>query len=200
MSQRVIAENLTLVTAPTQDPVTVYEAKNNSRITWPDEDSLIEALIEAATAHLDGRDGILARALMTQVWDYTLPCFPSDDHILLPLAPVQTAGLAITYKDVNGGEQTFAAQNYVLSGDRDWRPKIHLAAGASWPGTQNVADAVKVRATYGYTLVPIQIRQAIILLTAHWYENREPVNIGNITTELPLSVRALLEPFMRTVF
>ena len=200
MSQRVIAENLTLVTAPTEDPINVLEARAHTRITWPDEDVQLEALINAATAHLDGRDGILARALMTQTWDYSLPRFPCEDYIALPLAPVQTNGLAITYKDVSGNEQTFASQNYALSADRDWRPKVHLVPGASWPGTREQADAVKVRAVYGYTIVPIQIRQAILLLMAHLYENREPVNIGNITTELPLGVRALLEPFMRTVF
>jgi hypothetical protein len=29
-------------------------------------------------------------------------------------------------------------------------------------------------------------------LVAHWYENREPGNIGNITTVLPMGVEALL--------
>jgi hypothetical protein len=38
------------------------------------------------------------------------------------------------------------------------------------------------------------IKLAIMLLVSHWYENREPVNIGNITSTLPFGVQALLGP------
>lgn len=33
---------------------------------------------------------------------------------------------------------------------------------------------------------------AMLLLIGHWYANREAVNVGNITSELPLGVDALL--------
>lgn len=36
------------------------------------------------------------------------------------------------------------------------------------------------------------IWQAMLLLIGHWYGNREGVNIGNITSEVPLGVDALL--------
>lgn len=38
------------------------------------------------------------------------------------------------------------------------------------------------------------IRTAMLLLIGHWYANREAVNIGNITSEVPLAVEALLQP------
>jgi len=34
-----------------------------------------------------------------------------------------------------------------------------------------------------------------LLLVGHWYSNREAVNIGNITSEVPLAVEALLQPY-----
>ncbi|CAM6608640.1 head-tail connector protein [Klebsiella quasipneumoniae] len=37
------------------------------------------------------------------------------------------------------------------------------------------------------------IKLALMLLVSHWYENREPVNIGNITTTLPFGVKSILE-------
>lgn len=40
--------------------------------------------------------------------------------------------------------------------------------------------------------IPASIKHAIKLMVGHYYENREPVNIGNITTELPLGVADLL--------
>lgn len=199
MSGRVMHGNLTLVTPPQGDPVSVPDAKDQARVLHAAEDLLVESLIEAATAHLDGRDGILGRALMTQTWDYTLPCFPVESCIPLPLAPVQSI-VSITYRDPNGSLLTFAGANYALSADRHWNPKVQLAVGASWPGTRDEPDAVKIQAVYGYTQVPMPIRHAITLLVAHWFANREPVNVGNITSELPFGVQALLAPYMRTSF
>ncbi|HHQ6553286.1 TPA: head-tail connector protein [Serratia fonticola] len=36
---------------------------------------------------------------------------------------------------------------------------------------------------------------AMLLLIGHWYANRETVNIGNITSELPFATTALLQPY-----
>lgn len=194
---RVIYGNLALVTGPSLPVVSVAEVKEQSRISETEEDDLIESYIDAATAYLDGRDGILARALVTQTWDYSLPWFPAESCIALPLAPVQSI-TSITYKDENGNPQTFAGANYFLSGDKNWQPQVHLAYNATWPSARDEPDAVTIRAVYGYAVVPKPIKQAVVLLTAHQYENREP--LGDEMAELPFSVRALLEPFVRTSF
>ncbi len=39
------------------------------------------------------------------------------------------------------------------------------------------------------------IEMAMLMLIAHWYANREAVNIGNITSEVPFAVEALLQPY-----
>lgn len=194
-----MSNELTLIAAPSLQPITVAEAKLQSRVLETAEDTLIASYIAAATDYLDGRDGILGRALLTQTWEYTLCRFPPESYLCLPLAPVQ-AIVSIVYHDVNGADQTFSAANYLLDADKHWRPKVHLAYGASWPAIREEPSAVKVRATYGYTVVPPPLRHAIVLLVAHWFENREPVNIGNITTDLPFSVNALVEPYLRVAF
>jgi len=43
-------------------------------------------------------------------------------------------------------------------------------------------------------LLDDDIRVAMLLMIGHWYANREAVNIGNITSEIPLAVEALLQP------
>ncbi|MCL6744432.1 head-tail connector protein [Kosakonia sp. R1.Fl] len=43
-------------------------------------------------------------------------------------------------------------------------------------------------------LLDDDIRTVMLLLIGHWYANREAVNIGNITSEIPLAVEALLQP------
>jgi hypothetical protein len=44
-------------------------------------------------------------------------------------------------------------------------------------------------------LLDDDVRTAMLLLVGHWYSNREAVNIGNITSEVPLAVEALLQPY-----
>lgn len=39
------------------------------------------------------------------------------------------------------------------------------------------------------------VKLALMLLVGHWYENREPVNIGNIVSTLPFGFESLLEPY-----
>ena len=41
-------------------------------------------------------------------------------------------------------------------------------------------------------LVSARVKLAMLLLLTHWYEHREAVNIGNITSEVPMGVEALL--------
>jgi hypothetical protein len=40
-------------------------------------------------------------------------------------------------------------------------------------------------------LVPANVKHLIKLWISHFYENREPVNIGNIVNEIPLSLSTL---------
>lgn len=83
---------LTIITPPAADPVSESEVWAHLRLTLtgspaePEDKTLVQAITKAAVAHLDGRDGILSRALMTQTWDYSIDRFPDGDTITLPLA------------------------------------------------------------------------------------------------------------------
>lgn len=39
------------------------------------------------------------------------------------------------------------------------------------------------------------ITTAMLLLIGHWFENRESVVVGTITSELPMAVQALISPY-----
>ena len=39
------------------------------------------------------------------------------------------------------------------------------------------------------------IQLAILMMVAHWFDNPGAVNIGNITSEIPLGYRHLTEPY-----
>lgn len=181
---------LTLVTAPLEEPITLAEARAHLRVTATDEDAKILALIFAAREYAENFTG---RALVTQTWDLVLECFPRGREIRLPKPPLQQV-VHVKYRDVDNVEQTLATSDYQVDAD-DTSPRIVLATNKSWPDTYDRIDAVTVRFKAGYggtAKVPYAIQAAMLLLIGHWFENREAVNIGNITTALDFSVEALL--------
>ena len=202
---------LVLVTAPSINPVTDAEVWNHLRLNLsgsPEQPSAREKatadqVIAAVTSHLDGRDGILGRALMPQTWELQLDRFPSPEEILLPLSPVISI-TSIKYTDVDGVEQTFSASKYSLSLETNWRPRVILGYDQSWPGTRSVQEAVRVRFQAGYasgnspedtTGMPSTLKQALLLLIGHFFENREAVVTGLTVAELPMGIRMMLAPF-----
>ena len=71
--------------------------------------------------------------------------------------------------------------------------------GSVWPSALRTADAIKVVYVTGYgagwNSVPAAIRSAIMLWTAHLYENREVIVTGTITSKIPVNVLTLLRPY-----
>lgn len=201
---------LTLVTAPAAKPLTLAEAKAHLRVDGSDDDDLITALIAAATAHIDGRDGWLNRALVSQTWDLTLDAFPGANRfnpygaIQVPLPPLISV-TSITYVDTAGATQTLSSSLYTVD-VKSTPGRIVPAYGKTWPSTRDQVNAVTVRFVAGYAdsgaspadpadNVPQAIKQAMLLMIGHWYANREAVNVGNVVNEMPISAAALLNPF-----
>lgn len=183
---------LTLVTAATAEPVTLVEAKNQIRVDITDDDGYIAGLISVARARAET---ISRRALITQTWDWVFDAWPRGDTLTVPLPPLQSV-TSITYTDDDGNSDTIASADYIV--DTDSEPgRIVLKSSATWPGvTLQEANAITVRFVAGYgdagNDVPAEIRQAVLLILGHWYENREDtLAVGNIQ-KLPMGAEALL--------
>lgn len=195
--------NLELVTPPVGYPVTLAEAKANSREDWPDQDVLIAGLIATATAYLDGRNGILGLALLTQIWKQRLDDFPRGGKPLgLPFAPVQSI-TSIKYWDTESPsvEITWGAANYEFQAG-DYDPFISLADEAFYPATKTRRDAVTIefKAGYGDALaVPTPLKQAILLMVSEHYERREMAIVAASYTPTG-AVDALIAPYRRFNF
>ena len=203
-----VRRSLTLVTAPPAEPVTTAEAKSHLRVDDSDSDTLIGTLVTAARQHIDARDGILGRALVEQTWDMKLDEFPAPGSgIMVPMPPLISVS-SITYTDTNGDSQTLAASEYQVVGAGGYgRGEIVEAHSKSWPSTRDVPEAVTVRFTCGYessaspkdydAAVPQVIKQAMLLMVADMYENRETGVIGVSTSKIETSatVDRLLAPY-----
>lgn len=176
--------------------VTTDEAKTHLRVDDSDQDALIDSLVAAATAHLDGWSGILGRALVTQSWRQDFGCF--HDCMRLPLAPVISI-TSITYYDANNAQQTLGAGVYSLFTDVQG-PYVARLQSQTWPNLYDRADPISITFVAGYGApsdVPAPLKAAVLLLVGHWYENREAVSVGNPVAEMPLAVDRLISPYRR---
>jgi uncharacterized phiE125 gp8 family phage protein len=173
--------------------LTTAEAKAHLNVDFSDDDTLIDAYVQAATDMVDAQWGELGRALITQRWQLTLSAFPVSGVIILPVPPVQQV-TGITYYDADNAQQTLAADTYRLTVNDEFA-RLDKLDGASWPATYNRADAVAVQYDAGYgdaaSDVPEGIRLAVRLMVGHWYENRAAATEESIS-ELPMAVRSLL--------
>lgn len=186
---------LKLKTGPTSSPITLAEAKAQCRveITETHEDSLIQGYIDAATSYLDAQ-GYLGRAIMTQTWLLYLDVF--SDAITLPMGPVQSV-TSIKYYDENDVLQTLDADSYSVDivSDPQW---VVRTTAANWPIVASGINNVIIEFVAGDDVAPAAIKQAILLLVAQWYANRE--NAGAAMQEMPHAVTALLTNYRRFTF
>ncbi len=183
---------LALVTGPASEPVSLSEVKAHCRITDSAEDGLIASYILAARQHIETTCGL---SLRQQTFDLFLDKFPdSDCPIFLPRGPAVSI-TSVQYIDIAGATQTWSSANYQLDARRV-PARLFPGFGLSYPSVRDIANAVTVRFVAGYadTALPDTLRSALLLLVGHYYENREPVNVGNIVNMIPLSVEALLAP------
>ena len=192
MANRSATGGLTLVTPPTEWPVTLAEAKAQCRVQSDDEDALLEGYIKAATRHIENSLGI---SIAEQTWRLTLDTF--SDAIELPRGRV-TEVTGVEYVDTDGLTQTLSTDIYTtdLAGHPQW---LVLSPGASWPDLDDAVNAVNVTYTAGMETVPDDLKHAILLLIGHWYAQRETVNVGNIASELPFATSALIQPYRRVM-
>lgn len=184
-----------LVTAPAELPVTLTEAKFHCRVTpWRMryEDTLITAYLNAAVAYLDGYAGILGRCLVTQTWKQEY-----DDFSRCMRLPLLAAGItSIIYTDSGGTAQpAIGASNYELQHDARGS-FVRFKDDFSYPGDLYETKAVAITFTAGYgaaAAVPASIKAAILLMVAHFYQNREAT--GAEMAAIPLGVDALVAPY-----
>lgn len=186
---------LVIATAPATEPVSTAEAKSQLRVDVSDDDTLIGTYVTAARQWVEH---LLRRALITQTWDLFLDEWPAGGVITVPLPPLQSVS-GIYYTADGSAEATWSSGNYLV--DAKSEPgRVLLQRTASWPSdTLEDANGVRVRFVAGYgaaAAVPQPIKQAILLLVGHYYENREAVVIGGaIPKEVPLAAQALLSPY-----
>ena len=182
---------LVLTQAPATEPLTLAEAKLHMRVEVADDDALITSLITAARQWCEAFQG---RAYITQTWQLWLDKWPKGDAISIPRPPLQSV-TSIKYYGADGAEYVMPAADYLV--DTKSEPgRIVLGYGKTWPSvTLRPAGAIAIEFVAGYgnaDAVPQRVKQAILLLVASWYQNREAVITGTVSKEVEFALTALL--------
>ena len=179
-----------LLTAPALEPVALDEARAYLRVEHHDDDETIAALIAGARIHVEATT---RRALVSQSWRLTRDVWPEDGRIAVRPGPLQALTAARVY-DFDNNAQDVDLQAFVP----DLGGSALTFAPWALPAPGRVALGIELDVTVGYgdaaIDVPEPLRQAIRLLTAHWYENRGLV-AGGGGAVLPETVAALLSPY-----
>lgn len=181
-----------VITSP--EPLADLElAKLHLRLDGEDEDALINALIAAVSAHVDGPKGWLEACIGQQTLEWRAESLPACGRLNLPYGPAQTIS-SVEYLDVNGVLQTLDPAVYQLADD-----VLRIRAGQSFPVVAADANAVRVRWVAGYPEIPPAIVPAVLMMLGDLYAQRETFVVGTIAAKVPMSVGAemLLSPFRR---
>ncbi len=180
--------NLKLIQEPAGEPLTRSEIKTHLSLDGTDHDTIVDDMIRKWRKSVDGKDGWLNRALITQTWDVYLDKFPCSARtpVYLPLPPLQSV-THIKYYDTDGILQTWSAANYVL--DTVSEPaKIYPAYNVSWPTVRDMPNAVQIRMICGYgdnaDDVPESLRYGGCAQIALMFANREGDPLGNADASL----------------
>lgn len=202
---------LTVVTQPTVEPVTLAEVKAHCRVAIDDDDAELARFAIAAREYAEQQTD---RSIMPTTWEWTFDFFPSYPrsylvgmrHGIIPPRQPLLSVESISYLDSAGALVAWDAANYFI---RPGTPgKISPEPGRYWPTVYSPyqpfpgdadLDAVAIRFVAGWAdadSVPATMKIAILMLAAHWYDNRaavaEPM-VGAGLSEVPLAVKSLLD-------
>lgn len=184
--------------AATSKPVTLEEFKLHCRIDGSDEDVSLGTYLDAAIEFVADRTSLVLAPASYQI-DRTDWC--SSLQVLV--SPVREVA-SVKYLDVNASLVTVDPSFYrwertdrgaiveflssfirpTVADDRDDAVQIAFDAGFDDPNATGSGDDPAL-------ILPVRVKQAILLIGAHWFANREAVSADNLST-IPLAAESLL--------
>lgn len=170
----------------------------------PDDADLL-GYLEAAIEHAEDFTGL---SIALRTWEIALDSFPCgsawhNNGIELPRSPfISVESFFAPEGGSSDGEFDFG-DDYVVD---DYRIPPRLLPVSAWPAMAASTNAIRIRFRAGYRTdsyfdtdydgaqtLPAAIRQALLLLVGHFFENREN-SVEKALSTIPHGFQALLEP------
>jgi uncharacterized phiE125 gp8 family phage protein len=172
---------LKLITAATEEPVTLGEMRSRLRMSAvADDTELVNIWVPAARTLIEKEIGV---RFLTQTWQLSLDRFRVDlddesdgvRYFEIPIRPV-TAVSWVKYYDTDNTQQTLSTSYYDVDMARDVC-RIALKQGYSWPSVRaGKPGAVTVQFVVGYAsraALPQTLRAAIMLQAEAMFDGEE---------------------------
>jgi uncharacterized phiE125 gp8 family phage protein len=186
-----------LITAPAEVTVTLTEAKAWLWVDHSDHDTMITAMIAAATGHMDGHGGVLGRCLVTQTWRQDYETW--SDELRLPFPGIQSI-THVKYYDEDGTLQTVTNTEYELYED-EIGGVVKFKDDFDIPNLDDDRKApVQITFVAGYgaaSAVPEQLKAAIKMHVANMYAYREIA--GEQMAEVPMNYWTMIAGHRRVL-
>lgn len=185
-----------LTAAPTTEPVSIDQASEHLRVDSSDDVATIESLISVAREYVDSVTGRVSAVsiwkMVASSWADLFDPAQTDSFPVYrtPLVAVQS----ISYYAPDAATlTTMSASLYrVITSTEPGLIQIH----GDLPTVDDRPDAIQIAFTAGYSdpsLAPPVLRHAVKMMVAHLYENRLPVNSGNMVSEIPYTLQNMME-------
>ena len=158
------------------------------------QDAVLELYLRSAMAAIEAR---LGRALIARDFAWTVTRWREEASQGLPLGPVRAVE-SVTLVDPDGSETAVDPESWSVIRDSQ-RPRLVGRFGRSLPRIPRSGHAeVRFSAGFGesWEEVPPDLRQAVFLLAAHFYERR--TEGGGVAGTMPFGVLALIEAYRAT--
>ena len=180
-----------LVTAPATEPLTYAEVKAYLRLNGDSEEAFVTSLIVVARQYVESQ---IWRPLISQVQSMNFDKSELTTQVYnINKAPVISIN-SVTYYDLNNALQTLSAS--------DWESDIYSNPARfrikTLPQIYDRMNALQVNFTCGYSnaaSVPLPIKQAMLMLIGHYYENRQDVVTGTQVNKIDEASEHLLNPY-----
>jgi len=202
-----------LVTAPTEEPVTLDELKTHLRIDTNSEDTYLTSLIKGVRETIELKCGL---ALITQTWKIFFDNFKnyndnwwdgikelpvgyfSQKIIEIPKAPLQSVTHVKIYDNSNIAT-TFSTDNYTVftyEGVSPSNGRIMLKEGVTWPYVERTVDGVEIEFVAGYGSagdVPQIIKQYVLEEAAYRFEHRGDCDPATLNSPITRNALGLIK-------
>lgn len=179
-----------LVTPPALEPVTIADARAFLRISTESEDEILRRIIKTARELVEAETGL---ALVDQTWRLRVDRWPRSGRLAIFKYPVKAVTAVVAYRP-DGSAISMEPEEFILQHGR--RPqRVYMA---QYPDAQTFCGLeVDFIAGFGETgvEVPDALKQAILTLTAHLYENR--AGLDTTKAELPTMVGQMVDSWRR---
>jgi len=184
---------LSMLVGPRLEPISVAEAKLFLRIDNDAENDVIAALITTARLHVER---LTRRIVLEQTWRLYLDDLPKNHLVELGIGPVRDVLQVVCYND-DGEPRVIPAKDYVV--DVSAVPARIKFRRSGYSSETRILNGYEIDFIAGFgatTLhVPADIRQAIMMLVAHWFENRSAVAMDVNLVSTPKGVNELIKPY-----